>query len=64
LNPYFKYSQLGIQLVAYILAGYWLGKWLGPKVGWKESSGMVLGIMFFLGLGLYKIIREVLKEGQ
>jgi hypothetical protein len=62
VNPYLKYTQMGVLLVAYILAGYWLGKWLGPKAGIKESTGSVVGILFFLGLGLFKMVKEVLDE--
>jgi hypothetical protein len=64
LNQYLKYTQLGIQLVFYILTGYFLGGWLGPKAGFSESGGAVAGILFFLGLGLFKVIRDVLKETE
>jgi hypothetical protein len=62
MNPYLKYTGMAFQLVFFILAGYWIGKWVANYFGGNETTGTAIGIIFFLGAGLFKIIRDVLKE--
>jgi uncharacterized membrane protein YfcA len=54
---------MALQFVLIILVGYWLGGFLGEKLHWKKGNGELIGIMFFLVTGLYKIIRD-LQKGQ
>jgi hypothetical protein len=62
MNPYLKYTGLGFQFAAYLLAGYYLGKYAGPFLGLSENAGIAIGMLVFLTGGLYKIIREILNQ--
>lgn len=64
MNTYLKYTGIAFQLLFLMAAGYFLGKWLGPKVGMTTSNGAVLGLMLFLVAGLYRLIKEVLDENK
>ncbi len=61
-NPWLKYSGMALQFVLIILVGYWLGGFLGDKLQWKKGNGELIGMMFFLVTGLYKIIRDLQKD--
>jgi hypothetical protein len=61
-NPWLKYSGMALQFVLIILVGYWLGGFLGDKLHWKKGNGELIGMMFFLVTGLYKIIRDLQKD--
>ena len=64
MSPYIKYTSLGFQLLFFIGAGYFLGKWGGPYIGIQESTAAAFGALIFLSLGLYKLVREVMQENQ
>jgi len=64
MNPYLKYTGLGFQLLFFIFAGYFIGKWASSYLGINETSGSAFGALFFLTFGLYKMIREVMKESE
>ena len=55
---------MAFQLVFFILAGYYLGKYAGKVLGWNQSTSSAIGLLFFLSTGLYKIIRDILKENN
>jgi hypothetical protein len=61
-NPWLKYSGMALQFVLIILIGYWLGGFLGNKLQLKKGNGELIGMMFFLVTGLYKIIRDLQKD--
>jgi uncharacterized membrane protein YfcA len=61
-NPWLKYSGMALQFVLIILIGYWLGGFLGNKLQLKKGNGELIGMMFFLVTGLYKIIRDLKKD--
>ncbi len=62
MNPYLKYSGMAFQLVFFLLAGYYLGKYLGGLLGFDPGSSAAFGMLFFLGTGMFKIIRDILRE--
>lgn len=62
MNPYLKYTSLGFQLLFYVFAGYFIGKLIAQFFDFKETTGSVFGMLLFTAGGLYKIIREVLRE--
>lgn len=64
MNTYLKYTGMAFQLLFLMAAGYYMGQWMGPKVGLSVSSGAVLGLMFFLLVGLYRLIKEVMDESM
>ena len=64
MNPYLKYSGMAFQLVFFILAGYYSGKYAGAALGWNQSTSSAVGLLFFLSTGLFKIIRDILKENN
>lgn len=64
MNTYLKYTGLAFQLLFLMAAGYYLGHWLGPKAGMSVSNGEVLGLMIFLLVGLYRLIKEVMDESR
>lgn len=53
---------MAFQLVFFILAGFYIGKYAGAAMGWNQSTSSVIGLLFFLSSGLFKIIRDILKE--
>jgi putative effector of murein hydrolase LrgA (UPF0299 family) len=64
MNPYLKYTNLAFQLILYIFAGNYFGKWIATYFHFNPSTGSAIGILIMLGLGLYKIIRDIMKESK
>lgn len=62
MNQYLKYSGMVFQLLLLIGVGYWLGKWAAPKAGWSESTGSVVGLLVFLCVGMYRMIKEIMSD--
>lgn len=62
MNPYLKYTGLAFQLLFFIGAGYWLGNFAGPWLGFSKSTGQGFGILLFLVFGLVHVLKEVLKD--
>ena len=59
----FAYMGLGIELVAPILLGVFVGRWLDGRWGtkpWLLVVGSVLGLV----LGFYSFLRSVLPIGK
>ena len=64
MNPYIKNTRLGFQLLFFIIAGYFIGKITAPHIHISETTGAAFGALFFLSFGLFKIIKELLKENS
>jgi len=64
MNPYLKYSGMAFQLILFLLVGYYLGKYVSGFLGISPSTGSAVGMLFFLLTGLFKIIRDILKEAN
>lgn len=59
---YVKYSSLVFQLIAAIFLGYFLGKYLDSKFNNTNTPYYTVGCMLiFLGLYLYKLIKDITK---
>lgn len=52
------------QLLLLIAIGYWLGQWIGPKMGLSESNGSVVGLLVFLLVGMYRLIKDILADSK
>ncbi|HRH35948.1 MAG TPA: hypothetical protein PKY12_12865, partial [Catalimonadaceae bacterium] len=64
MNQYLKYSGMVFQLLLLIAIGYWLGQWIGPKMGLSESNGSVVGLLVFLLVGMYRLIKDILADSK
>jgi len=62
MNRYLKYTNLAFQLILFIFAGNYFGKWTANYFGLNPSNGSAIGIVLMLGLGLFKIIRDILED--
>lgn len=63
-NAYLKYSGLGFQLIAVILAGAFAGRFLDRKLE-NETPYFTAGlIMFFLIAYLVKLVRDLNRENK
>ena len=60
-NDYIRYSGLGLQLIALLLAGMALGDWLDGKAGTSKPWFTILFTLVGLGGGLYQLLRDLLK---
>lgn len=61
-NKFAKYSGLAFQLLAYILVGFFIGKWVDGKMANKEPYGILFFSTIFLIMALYSIVKDVLKS--
>jgi F0F1-type ATP synthase assembly protein I len=58
---YWKYAQIGLELAAAVLLGFWTGYWLDGRLGtspWLMLGGAAGG----LGAGFYLVLRELFKN--
>jgi hypothetical protein len=62
MNPYLKYSGMAFQLILFLLAGFFGGKYLAHWLGWDEKVFSAVGMLIFLSGGLFSIVRNLLKE--
>ena len=60
---YWNYSQIGLELAAAVLLGFWAGYWLDKKLGtapWLMLAGAAGG----MAAGFYLVARELFhKDG-
>ena len=59
---YWNYAQIGLELAAAVLAGFWGGYWLDKKLGsspWLMLGGAAAG----MAGGFYLVARELFKDG-
>ncbi len=62
INPYLKYSSMGIQMAVIIGGGVWLGDWLDEK-NQTTTPYYTIGIsLFAIFAALYISLREILKK--
>ncbi len=57
-----KFSQMGIQMMATIGLGTWLGVWLDGHFGTKNPLFTVVLSLLSIGTSLYNVIRQLPKE--
>jgi len=62
MNKYLKYTNLAFQLILFIFAGNYFGKWIAEYFGYNPATGSAVGILILLILGLIKIVRDVLAD--
>jgi len=61
-TPYIKYSNLGFQLIAAVLVGYFLGNFLDHKFNPDHPPYLTASlILIFLSVYMYRLIRELSK---
>lgn len=59
---YWNYAQIGLELAAAVLLGFWGGWWLDKKLGtapWLMLAGAAGG----LAAGFYLVARELFPKG-
>ena len=59
---YWNYAQIGLELAAAVLAGFWGGYWLDKKLDsspWFMLGGAAAG----MAGGFYLVARELFKDG-
>jgi len=61
-NNLAKYSGLAFQLLAYILVGFFIGRWVDGKMANKEPYGVLCFSTLFLIMALYSIVKDVIKS--
>ncbi len=61
-NKFAQYSGLAFQLLAYILVGFFIGKWVDSKMENKEPYGILFFSTIFLVMALYSIVKDITKS--
>jgi F0F1-type ATP synthase assembly protein I len=61
-NRFAKYSGLAFQLVAYIAIGYFIGNFIDSKIKNETPYATAGFCTFFLIIGFYTTIRDVIKS--
>ncbi|MES2797328.1 MAG: AtpZ/AtpI family protein [Bacteroidota bacterium] len=61
LNPFFKFSGIGMQLLFTIAAGVWIGKKVDEYMGNTQPWGAIICSITFMILGLYLFIKSLPK---
>ena len=61
INPFFKYSGLGFQLLFTIGAGVWIGIKIDNYLGSKQPWGAIICSLLFMAAGLYIFIKSLPK---
>lgn len=62
INPYLKYSTMGIQMAVIIGGGVWLGTWLDEKYKTSTPYYTIAISLFAIFAALYISLREILKK--
>lgn len=60
-ESYWKYAQIGLELAAAVMLGFWAGYWLDARLGtspWLMLGGAAGG----MGAGFYLVIRELFRK--
>ena len=57
-----KFSQIGVQMMATIGLGTWLGYWLDGKYAMKNPLFTVVLSLVSIGASLYNVIRQLPKN--
>lgn len=58
---YWNYAQIGLELAAAVLLGFWAGYWLDKKLGtapWLMLAGAAGG----MAAGFYLVVRELFRK--
>lgn len=61
-DNYWNYAQIGLELAAAVLAGFWGGYWLDKKLGTAPWL-MLLGAAFGMAAGFYLVAKELFPPG-
>ncbi len=61
-NQFAKYSGLAFQLIAYIAIGYFIGNFIDGKMKNETPYATAGFCTFFLIIGFYTTIRDVIKS--
>ncbi len=63
-NSYLKYSGLGFQMVAIIMAALWLGSKIDTKFNFDPPYFTILFILLAFGLFMTKLVVDLSKEDK
>lgn len=61
LNPFFKYSGIGLQLLLTIFAGLWIGTRIDEYFSNQQPWAAIIGSLTFMVVGLIVFIRSLPK---
>jgi hypothetical protein len=61
--PLLKYSGMGLQMAAVMLAGAWAGNKLDEFWSIKNHLLTAAGVVLGLFVGMYSVIKDLLKQG-
>lgn len=64
LNQYLKYSTIGFQMIAVVVAGALLGDWLDDKYNPDGKLYTVICSLLAIFLALYLALKELLKKSN
>jgi ATP synthase protein I len=64
VSAWAKFSQMGIQMLATIGLGTWLGYWLDGKFAMKNPIFTVILSLTSIAAALYNIIRQLPKDDE
>lgn len=62
VTSFLQYSGLGIQMLATIGAGVWLGTWLDERQGNKTPGWTLTLALFSIAASIYLLIRGLPKQ--
>lgn len=64
VNSFAKFSSAGIQMGVLIVAGVYLGKYLDEKFQFESPWMTIVFALLGVFIGLYVVIREVIKMSK
>lgn len=59
-----RYSNLAFQMIAVILVGTFLGKWLDSRIQFRFPVFLISGVIISVFGAMYQVIREISKENK
>lgn len=62
INAYVKYSGLAFQMAAFILFGYWIGKYIDHAVSMRFPLFTILFILLFLSASFFSLYKSLPKD--
>lgn len=62
LQSYLRYSGLGVQMIASVLFGTWLGQWIDERVAWEFPVFTIILALAFLSGSFYILIRDLNRD--
>ena len=55
-----RYLGIGLEIAVGVTIGYFVGRWLDKRYGWKDY-GTLAGVMVGLAGGMYLLIKDAIR---